>query len=190
VLIANGTCNKCICFGKTGLIHWRSFCLKLLLDPRFVRLGFPRSEILFLEMIIVVFLSFPAKETEAYLLKNVLCRLLLQIHTQRFLNCCRVNQLKFSWRKKKLHGLSPLANCTDGETAACRRSDWKLLRTEGARRQRDGSLRPYSRFSRQDPLLFYQVAFQLYSRGWVDPVPDSLLFSLVLPGIEPEPPDL
>jgi hypothetical protein len=26
------------------------------------------------------------------------------------------------------------------------------------RGQRDGSLRPYSRFSRQEPLLFYQVA--------------------------------
>jgi hypothetical protein len=36
------------------------------------------------------------------------------------------------------------------------------------RGQRDGSLRPYSRFSRQEPLLFYQVAPQLYSR--VDPV--------------------
>jgi hypothetical protein len=42
-------------------------------------------------------------------------------------------------------------------------------------------------------LLFYQVAPQLYSRGWVDPVPDPLLFFLfflVLPGIEPGPPDL
>jgi hypothetical protein len=34
------------------------------------------------------------------------------------------------------------------------------------RGQRDGSLRPDSRFSRQEPLLFYQVAPQLYSRGW------------------------
>jgi hypothetical protein len=33
------------------------------------------------------------------------------------------------------------------------------------RDQRDGSLRPYSRFSRQEPLLSYQVAPQLYSRG-------------------------
>jgi hypothetical protein len=31
------------------------------------------------------------------------------------------------------------------------------------RGQRDGSLRPYSRFTRQEPLLFYQVAPQLYS---------------------------
>jgi hypothetical protein len=30
--------------------------------------------------------------------------------------------------------------------------------------QRDGSLRPYSRFSRQEQLLFYQVTPQLYSR--------------------------
>jgi hypothetical protein len=58
------------------------------------------------------------------------------------------------------------------------------------RGQRDGSLLPYSRFSRQEPLLFYRVAPQLYSRGWVDPVPDALLFFLVVPGIEPGPPDL
>jgi hypothetical protein len=36
------------------------------------------------------------------------------------------------------------------------------------RGQHDGSLRPYSRFSRPGPLLFYQVAPQLYSRDWVD----------------------
>jgi hypothetical protein len=44
--------------------------------------------------------------------------------------------------------------------------------------------------SRQEPLLFYQVAPQLYSRGWVYPVPDPLLFFLVVPGIEPWPADL
>jgi hypothetical protein len=37
------------------------------------------------------------------------------------------------------------------------------------RGQRDGSLRSYSRIYRQEPLLFYQVGPQLYSRGWVDP---------------------
>jgi hypothetical protein len=58
------------------------------------------------------------------------------------------------------------------------------------RDQRDGSIRPYSRFSRQEPLLFNQVAPKLYSRGWVDPVSDSLLFFLVVPGIEPGHPDL
>jgi hypothetical protein len=35
-------------------------------------------------------------------------------------------------------------------------------------------LRPYSQISRPEPLLFCQVAPQLYSRGWVDPVPDPL----------------
>jgi hypothetical protein len=45
------------------------------------------------------------------------------------------------------------------------------------RDQRDGSLRPYSRISRQEPVLFYQAAPRLYSRGWVDPVPDPLLLS-------------
>jgi hypothetical protein len=66
-------------------------------------------------------------------------------------------------KKKKLHGLSPQANYTDRATAACRRRDCQLLRIKSARSQRDGSLRPYSRFSRQEQLLFYQVAPQLYS---------------------------
>jgi hypothetical protein len=35
-------------------------------------------------------------------------------------------------KTKKLHGLSPRANYTDLATAACRRSDCQLLRTEGA----------------------------------------------------------
>jgi hypothetical protein len=34
---------------------------------------------------------------------------------------------------------------------------------------------PYSRFSRPEPLLFRSGVPQLYSRGWVDPVPDPLL---------------
>jgi hypothetical protein len=64
-------------------------------------------------------------------------------------------------KKKKLHGLSPQTNYTDRATAACRRSDCQLLRIEVPSGQRDRSLRPYSRFSRQEPLLFYQVAAQL-----------------------------
>jgi hypothetical protein len=35
-------------------------------------------------------------------------------------------------KKTKLHGLSPRANYTDRETAACRRSDCQLVRIEGA----------------------------------------------------------
>jgi hypothetical protein len=38
----------------------------------------------------------------------------------------------FAKKKPKLHGLSPRANNTDRATAACRRSDCQLLRTEGA----------------------------------------------------------
>jgi hypothetical protein len=64
-----------------------------------------------------------------------------------------------------------------------------VLRIEGATRSAWRIPRPYSRFSRQEPLLFYQIAPQLYSRGWMDPVPDRLLFFLV-PRIETGPPDL
>jgi hypothetical protein len=47
------------------------------------------------------------------------------------------------------------ANYTDRATAACRRSDSLLFADRGwPRGQRDGFLRPYSRFSRQEPLLF------------------------------------
>jgi hypothetical protein len=79
-------------------------------------------------------------------------------------------------QKKKLHGLSPRANYTDRATVACRRSDCQLLRIKGATWSAWRSLRSYSRFSRQEPLHFYQVAPQLYSPGWVDPVSDPLLF--------------
>jgi hypothetical protein len=40
--------------------------------------------------------------------------------------------------------------------------------------QRGGSLQPYSRVSTKQ--LSFQVSPQLYSRGWVDTVPDLLLF--------------
>jgi hypothetical protein len=93
-------------------------------------------------------------------------------------------------KKKKLHGLSPLANYTDRATAACRRSDCQLLRIEGA--TWSAWRIPTAVFSvyRHEPLLFYKVALQLYSRGWVNPVPDPLLFFLVVLGIEPGPPYL
>jgi hypothetical protein len=83
--------------------------------------------------------------------------------------------------KLKLHGLSPRANYTDRATAACRRSDCQLLRIEGAT-----WTDPYVRilgFLDRSRYFFYQVAPQLYSRGWVDPVADPLLFFfLVVPG--------
>jgi hypothetical protein len=65
---------------------------------------------------------------------------------------------------------------TDRATAACRRSDCQLLRIEGATWSVWRIPTAVFSISRQEPLLFYQVAPQLYSRGWVDPVPDPLLF--------------
>jgi hypothetical protein len=66
------------------------------------------------------------------------------------------------------------------------------------RGQRDGSLRPYPRISRQEPLLFYQVAPQLLLTRLSGPRsrPTSILLyfffpeNLVVPGIEPGLPDL
>jgi hypothetical protein len=45
------------------------------------------------------------------------------------------------------------------------------------RGQHNVSPRLYSRLSRPEPVLFLQVAPQLYLRGWVDPVPDPLLLT-------------
>jgi hypothetical protein len=77
---------------------------------------------------------------------------------------------------EELRGLSPRANYTGRATAACWRSDCQFLRIEGCHvvRVKD----PYGRilgFFREEPLLFFQVAPQLYPRGRVDPVPDPLL---------------
>jgi hypothetical protein len=92
-------------------------------------------------------------------------------------------RLPWSWTvllpretKKKFLGLCPRANYTDRATAACRRSDRQIFADRRCHVVDVTSLPPYSRFSRQELLLFYQVAPQLYSRGWVDPVPDALHF--------------
>jgi hypothetical protein len=95
--------------------------------------------------------------------------------------CRTVRKEQLYCTKTKLHGLSSRANYTDRAAAACRRSDCQLLRIEGATWSAWRIPRPYSRFFRQEPLLFYQVAPQLYSQGWVDPIPDPLLF-FVVPG--------
>jgi hypothetical protein len=44
-----------------------------------------------------------------------------------------------------------------------------------SRSQRDGSLTVIISLSRPESLFFFQAALLLYSRGWVDPVPDPLL---------------
>jgi hypothetical protein len=53
---------------------------------------------------------------------------------------------------QQLRGLSLSANCADRATAACRRSYYQLLQTEGSTWSADGSLRLHSRF-RPEPLL-------------------------------------
>jgi hypothetical protein len=89
---------------------------------------------------------------------------------------------------KKLHGLSPRANYTDRATAACRRSDCQLVWIEGATWS-EWWIPPavYSRFFRQEPLLFYQVAPH---EAECTPFQTHYFFFLVVPGIEPGPPDL
>jgi hypothetical protein len=77
---------------------------------------------------------------------------------------------------KELRDFSPRANYIDLATAASRRSQCQLLRKEGCRVVNVTG--PYSRilgFLDRSRYFFFQVAPQLFSRGWVDPVPDTLL---------------
>jgi hypothetical protein len=53
-------------------------------------------------------------------------------HFLRYLVCSFIQGYNVHKLKKKLHGPSPRANYTDLATAACRRSDFQLLRIEGA----------------------------------------------------------
>jgi hypothetical protein len=76
----------------------------------------------------------------------------------------------------KLHALSPQANYTDQATAACWQNWCQLLQIEECRmvsqRMAKGCILG---FLDQSHYFFFQVAPQLYSQGWVDPVPDPLL---------------
>jgi hypothetical protein len=76
----------------------------------------------------------------------------------------------------KLRGISPQANYTDRAIAACRRSQCQLLRVEGAAwpAQRIPMALNLG-FLDRSRYFFIQVAPQLSSWGWVDPVPDHLL---------------
>jgi hypothetical protein len=58
------------------------------------------------------------------------------------------------------------------------------------RGQCDGSLRPYSRFSRQEPLIFLSSSSSVVLTRLSGPRSRPTIFFLVVPGIEPEPPDL
>jgi hypothetical protein len=80
------------------------------------------------------------------------------------------------FKSTKLRGLSPRANYTDRATAACRRSKCQLFAGRGCSvvgaTDPDGLIFDFLDRSR---CFFFQVAPQLYSRGWVDPVPDPLV---------------
>jgi hypothetical protein len=73
-------------------------------------------------------------------------------------------------------GLSPQANYTDRATAACRRSQYQPLRVEGVTlsAQRIPTAVNLG-FIERSRYFFIQVAPQLSSRGWVDPVLDPLI---------------
>jgi hypothetical protein len=80
--------------------------------------------------------------------------------------------LEVTLKKKELCGLSPQANYTDwerlpifGEVSA------NFLRFEGVA----WSAQRILGFLDRSRYFFFQAAPQLYSRGWVDPVPDPLL---------------
>jgi hypothetical protein len=77
---------------------------------------------------------------------------------------------------RKLRGLSPLANYTDRATS---RLLAKLVPTFADTECHVASVTdPYCcilDFLDRNRYFFFQVASQLYSRGWVDPVPDPLL---------------
>jgi hypothetical protein len=71
-----------------------------------------------------------------------------------------------TYHKKKLHGLSPRANCTDRATAACRRSYCQLFADRGCHVV--SVTDAYGRilgFLDRSRYFSYQVAPQLYSRG-------------------------
>jgi hypothetical protein len=78
--------------------------------------------------------------------------------------------------KTELRGLGPRANYADRATAACWRSSANPRGEWVWRGQRSGLPRsPVSVFWTGAATLFLQVAPQLSSPGWVDPVPDPPL---------------
>jgi hypothetical protein len=95
-------------------------------------------------------------------------------------------------KRTKLRGLSPRANSTDRGTAACRWSHCQLLCIEVVKwLPWRISTAVILRFLDRSRYFFFQVGLQLYSRDWVDPVPDHYFSeNLVAPGIELGPLDL
>jgi hypothetical protein len=80
-------------------------------------------------------------------------------------------------KQNKLRGLSPLTNCTDRATRLSAKLVPTFVDREGCRvvRVTTAWLQRNLGFLDRSRYYFFQVAPQLYSRGWVDPVPDPLL---------------
>jgi hypothetical protein len=85
---------------------------------------------------------------------------------------------QFIFQIKNFGTYSPQANYTGRATAACRRSWCQILRIEGAAcsAQRIPTAVTVG-FLDRSRYFSIQVAPQLSSRGWVDPVPDPLLLT-------------
>jgi hypothetical protein len=93
-------------------------------------------------------------------------------------------------QKKKLHGLSPRANYTDRATACCRRSDCQLLRIEGATWSAWRiSTAVFSVFW-TGAATFLSSSSSVVLTRLRRPCSRPTTFFLVVPGIEPGPPDL
>jgi hypothetical protein len=93
--------------------------------------------------------------------------------------------------KTKLRGLSPRANYTDRATAACRRNDCQLLRIEGATWSTWRI--PTAVFSVfwTGAATFLSSSFSVVITRLSGPLSrHATFFFLVVPGIEPGPPDL
>jgi hypothetical protein len=81
-----------------------------------------------------------------------------------------------NWKKKRLRGLSPRANYTERATSWLSAKLVLTLRIEGETWVSvTGSYCRILGFPDRSRYFFFQAAPQLYSRGWVDPVPDPLL---------------
>jgi hypothetical protein len=85
-----------------------------------------------------------------------------------FTRACRF--LSHTHTKKSLRGFSPRANYTDRTTAAC----WRIYTFADILYHVISPTYPHGFLDRSSN-YFFQVAPQLYSRGWVNPVSDPLL---------------
>jgi hypothetical protein len=99
--------------------------------------------------------------------------------------------IKATWTKTKLHGLSPRANYTDRATAACRRSDCQRMQIEGATWSA-WRIPPAVFLGFLDRSRYFSIKLLLSCTHEAEctPFQTNCIFFLVVPGIEPGPPDL